>query len=355
MKNIYLGVIIALMCFISSCDELEMQATPSPREYDMSGFAKGADVSWTTQMEASNISFHNALGQKVECMHLMRDMGMNSIRLRVWVEPENGWCNKEDLLVKAYRASKLGMRLLIDFHYSDNWADPGKQTKPAAWEGLSIEELKTAVSQHTTEVLTLLKDNDIEPEWVQIGNETNNGMLWDEGKADANMANFASLVTSGYDAAKAVFPNTEIIVHVSNANNLAGYNWIFDGLKVNGGKWDIIGMSYYPTIIEQDESGNSLYKSGDWETYNKIVVDNINNLASNYASKVMVCEFGMPWTMADEAYDCLNDLMNQLPKTDCLGLFYWEPQAYNNWEGYQMGAFDDSGKPTKTLAAFAIE
>jgi Arabinogalactan endo-1,4-beta-galactosidase len=96
-------------------------------------FAAGADVSWLTQMEAAGKKFYNAGGTQMECMALLKSLGMNTIRLRVWVNPSDGWCNAQDLLVKAKRARDLGMRILIDFHYSDSWADPSKQTKPAAW------------------------------------------------------------------------------------------------------------------------------------------------------------------------------------------------------------------------------
>lgn len=102
----------------------------------MSGFVRGADVSWLTEMESSGYKFYNAKGQEQECMSLLRDLGMNAIRLRVWVNPANptekdnvyGWCNKEDVVLKAWRAHNLGYRLMIDFHYSDAWADPVNNT-----------------------------------------------------------------------------------------------------------------------------------------------------------------------------------------------------------------------------------
>ena len=218
-------------------------------------FCKGADVSWVTQMESSGKKFYNSTGTETECMRLLKSLGMNSIRLRVWVNPTDGWCNTADLLVKALRAKNLGMRIMIDFHYSDIWADPSKQTKPAAWTSLSFTDLKTAVSTHTTDVLTTLKNNGITPQWVQVGNETGNGMLWEDGKASTNMANYAALNNAGYDAVKAVFPTAKVIVHIQNGNDNSLFRWIFDGLKNNGGKWDVIGMSLYPS-------------TSDWSTYN---------------------------------------------------------------------------------------
>ena len=129
----------------------------------------------------------------MEGMSLLKSLGINAVRLRVWVNPSDGWCNMQDLLVKAKRAKGLNLRIMIDFHYSDSWADPGKQNKPAAWLTLSLKELESAVSKHTTDVLNELKSNGITPEWVQVGNETGNGMLWEDGKASVNMKNYARM------------------------------------------------------------------------------------------------------------------------------------------------------------------
>src|SRR5206468_7849700 len=133
---------------------------------------------------------------------LMKDIGMNSIRLRVWVNPSDGWCNTSDVVFKAISANSLGMKLMIDFHYSDSWADPGKQNKPDAWSSTDITVLHDSVYKHTVAVLNALKAAGVTPAWVQVGNETNDGMLWPEGKASTSMANFASLVNAGYDAVK---------------------------------------------------------------------------------------------------------------------------------------------------------
>ena len=306
----------------------------------MSGFAKGADVSWLTEMEKSGSKFYNADGKETECMTLLRDLGVNSIRLRVWVNPANGWCNKSDVVAKAWRAHQLGMRLMIDFHYSDSWADPSQQTKPAAWAGYTMDELKVAVANHTKEVLNALKDKGITPEWVQVGNETGNGMLWDEGKASDNMAQYAALNNAGYDAVKSVFSNAKVIVHLQEGNKNDLFRWLFDGLKANGGKWDVIGMSLYP-------------QADTWQTMNTQCVANIQDMISRYGSEIMLCEVGMPW---DDAESCKNFLSDLLAKTkdidQCLGIFYWEPQAYSGWNAYTLGAFDNTGKPTVALDAF---
>jgi arabinogalactan endo-1,4-beta-galactosidase len=305
-------------------------------------FAKGADISWVTEMEANGISFYDSTGAPTECMALLKGLGMNAIRLRVWVNPTDGWCNKTDLLVKAKRANDLGMRIMIDFHYSDWWADPGKQNKPAAWENLSFNDLCSAVSNHTSEILTALKSSNITPEWVQVGNETGNGMLWNDGKASTNMAQYTILNNAGYDAVKSVFPNAIVIVHVQNGQHNHLFRWLFDELKKNNGKWDVIGMSLYP-------------QANNWQNYNDSCLFNITDMISRYRCKVMICEVGMPYNEADAAKLFLTDLITRakaIASHNCLGVFYWEPESCNGWKGYPLGAFDDNGKPSKTLDAF---
>ena len=307
----------------------------------MSGYAKGADIGWLTEMEKSGVSFYDSQGHKKECLSLLRSLGMNSVRLRVWVNPKNGWCNKEDMLVKAIRANNLGMRIMVDFHYSDSWADPGQQNKPAAWEGLSFEDLKKEVALHTTDVLSLLKDRGITPEWIQIGNETGNGMLWEDGKAENNMAGYAALTSSGYDAAKSIFPDSKIIVHLQEGDKRSLYVWLFDGLKQYGAKWDVIGMSLYP-------------EADNYESVTNDCIDNISYLANRYSTEVMICEVGMN---NDQAETCKLWLTSFIAKTrainSCLGIFYWAPQCFTDWNGYSKGAFNTDGTPTVALDAFA--
>jgi arabinogalactan endo-1,4-beta-galactosidase len=342
MNRLYIFMAASLLVMISISCKKEGGNNPSTEDKDTSKFAKGADVSWVTKMEANGVLFYNKNGIQTECMALMKSLGMNSIRLRVWVNPTEGYNNKTDVLIKAKRAKDLGMRIMIDFHYSDNWADPSKQTKPTAWTNLSFNDLCTSVSNHTTEILTALKNWNITPEWVQVGNETSNGMLWDDGKASVNMSQYTVLNNAGYDAAKAVFPNTKVVVHLNNGNDNALYRWLFDGLKKNNGKWDVIGMSLYP-------------EADTWQNYNNNCISNMNDMISRYGSEVMICEVGMPWDKAATAKLFLSDLIiraKAIPNEKCLGVFYWEPEAYNSWNGYSLGAFDNSGKPTVALDAF---
>jgi arabinogalactan endo-1,4-beta-galactosidase len=339
MKTTTIFFCFISLLFFSTCSE---DPIPEEKPQAPDTFAKGADVSWLTEMEKAGRKFYNTSGREMDCMALLQEQGVNAIRLRVWVNPANGWCNKEDMLVKAIRAHNLGMKLMIDFHYSDSWADPGKQTIPAAWENLNLEEMKQAVALHTTTTLELLKSKGLTPEWVQVGNETSNGMLWPMGQADTNMANYAALNNAGYDAVKSVFPDAKVIVHLPNGDNNNLYRWLFDGLKKNNGKWDMIGMSLYPS-------------ADNWQEKNNRCIANVKDVISRYGTEVMICEVGMPWNQSTAAKAFLSDLISQAKQiagAKCQGVFYWEPQSYSNWNGYTLGAFDDSGKPTIALEAY---
>lgn len=305
-------------------------------------FAKGADVGWLTQMESTGIKFYSNSGTETECMQLLKNLGMNSIRLRVWVNPAGGWNGINDVVAKAVRAKNLGLKVMIDFHYSDTWADPGQQTKPAAWAALDLASLQTAVYDHTYSVLQALKTAGVTPEWVQVGNETNDGMLWPTGRASASMSNFAALVKQGYNAVKATDTKIKVIVHISNGHDNNLFRWIFDGLKNNGVQWDVIGMSLYPEPL-------------DWQIRNEQCLVNMNDMVARYGKEIMITEVGMSWDQAGTCKLFITDIINKtksLANNKGLGVFYWEPQCYNNWQGYSKGAFDNSGKPTAALDAF---
>ncbi len=306
-----------------------------------STFAKGADISWVTQMESSGVKFYDKTGAQQDLFALMKSLGMNSIRLRAWVNPSDGWCNTADLVAKAIRAKNAGMKIIIDFHYSDIWADPGHQTKPAAWVGLTFPNLVTTMHDYTVSVMNTLKTNGITPDWVQVGNETDDGMLWEDGRASTNMANFAALVEAGYQAVKSVSSTTKVIVHVSNGFNNSLFRYMFDGLKTNGAQWDIIGMSLYPSTT-------------NYTTLDAQCLANMNDMVSRYGTPVMVVEVGMSASDPTNSRAFLTDIItkvNSVSGGNGLGVFYWEPEAYN-WQSYGLGAFDSTGKPTIALDAF---
>ncbi|WP_373845802.1 glycosyl hydrolase 53 family protein, partial [Bacteroides heparinolyticus] len=152
---------------------------PKPETPVISGFTKGADIGWVTEYESKGYNFYNAKGEKRECTALMKELGLDAIRVRVWVDPSahGNWCNVDDVVVKARRAKALGMDVMIDFHYSDWWADPAQQNKPASWVGKNLADLKDALREHTVNVLRALKNAGVTPKWVQVGNEIRPGML----------------------------------------------------------------------------------------------------------------------------------------------------------------------------------
>lgn len=352
-KNMIFSILAASM--MAACS-----AAPNPTytpadsqdggEIDRTAFAKGADISWVTQMENEGMSFTNASGATRECTALMKEIGMNSIRLRVWVNPEDGWSGKSDVLAKALRAQRLGMRIMIDFHYSDTWADPGSQTPPAAWADHDIDQLKTAVAEHTTDVLTLLKNSGVDVEWVQVGNETRTGMLWPLGSYQENNGkNYAELTNAGYDAAKAVYPDCKVIVHLDGGDNIDLYNRLFPVLDANGGKYDMIGMSLYPCWWND---ATCSYDT-DWRTSTDKCIANITAVAERYGKEVMICEVGMPVANPDIAKEMLAYLLEKSKATGhCEGVFYWEPEAPEGYNGgYALGAFEN-GAPTAALDPF---
>jgi arabinogalactan endo-1,4-beta-galactosidase len=305
-------------------------------------FAKGADISWITQMESQGIKFYNKSGVVQDLYQVLKMEGANSIRIRAWVNPTDNYNNTEDVVAKALRAKNAGMKIMIDFHYSDTWADPAHQTKPAAWSTEDITGLQASVYDYTVSVMNSLKTNGIFPDWVQVGNETNDGMLWPEGRASTNMANFALLINAGYDAVKSVSDSSKVIVHISNGYDNGLFRWMFDGLKNNGTKCDIIGMSLYPS-------------ASNWADLNTQCLANMNDMTARYNKPVMICEVGMSWTDSVACNSFIADLVAKTKSVNGskgLGVFYWEPESYNNWQGYTLGAFDNSGKPTIALDAF---
>ncbi len=338
-------------------DTTEQQGTDDYTPAPIGSYAKGADISWITEQEHDGVLFYDSIGQPIECMRLLRDNGMNSVRLRVWVNHNTGWCNLPDVLVKAKRAHDLKLRIMIDFHYSDNFADPSKQNTPEAWKDYNLAQLNQAVKDHTTEVLTALKNDGITPEWIQVGNETRCGMLWETGRlwnSDGDLPdgwkNYAQLTTTGYDACKAVFPDAIVIVHIDNAyeNN----NWFFRKLKQNGGKFDMIGLSHYPMMKE--------WTGKEWQETNKLAEQNIKLLYNEFNCPIMIAEIGTIAAQEATGVLVIKDIRQRIDTLDYVkGIFYWEPQVYNNWKpqeyttlgwgAYNMGAFTNKGQPNASI------
>ena len=308
-------------------------------------FWLGADISATTHLESRGIHSYTRDGVQTENTLLMKQLGLNAVRLRVWVDPKGGWSSKEDVLTMAQRAKQHGMEILICFHYSDWWADPGKQNLPAAWVGLDYEGVKQALVQHTVETLQLLKDHDIAVKWVQVGNETTNGMLWPVGHTD-NFAQYAGLTDAGYGAVKSVYPEAIVIVHLDNGFDHAMYCRMFDALKEHGTRWDMIGMSIYPYWAM--EAG----REPDAASTLRHSIENVEQLVARYGCDVMIVETGVEAAKPDAGYAFLSELIDaamRVPDNRCKGVFYWAPESCHG--GYALGAFQND-RPTRIMDAF---
>jgi len=310
-------------------------------------FAKGADVSWLPQMESTGYKFYDADGKEKDCLQLLKDRGMNCIRLRVWVNPSDdkasGHCSKDETIAMALRAQKMGFRIMIDFHYSDSWADPAKQFKPKAWENDSFPDLLNDVYNHTFDVIKALKTAGVTPEWVQVGNEIPGGMLWPDGSTK-NWDKLGQLLNKGYDAVKAVDKTIKVIVHVDEGNNNKKFREFFDNATIQKVRYDVIGMSYYPYWIKKD--------------YTETIADlqfNLNDMAKRYGKEVMVVEVGGEDDKIENTKKLLQatiKVVRNVPNHKGLGVLYWEPQGAKSWSQYALSAWLENGQPSPALDAF---
>lgn len=321
-------------------------------------FVRGADVSWCTEMESDGYVFYDSEGNETDLFALMKSIGMNTIRLRVWVDPQNAygpWCDKADVVNKAVRAAEQGLSVMIDFHYSDFFADPSRQNKPAAWSGYSISQLAQAIEDHTVDVLQTLDSAGVTPAWVQVGNETTNAMLWDSTSDETYLwytsagtwDTYATLSNAGYDAVKSVFPDAYVIVHIDKASTQR--TWWWSAFTAAGGKFDMIGLSHYPSTSYATENTNAAKYA--------------QALADTYDVPVMIVEVGYSSDDEDVADAVISDVFSKVrAQEDIVGIIYWEPEVYNwwkpayyytlGWNAYSLGAFTSAGSPSAALNAF---
>jgi len=308
-------------------------------------FWLGADISGTSDLERRGVKLYNQAGEVCDNITLMKELGINAARFRVWVNPRGGDCDMHDVLAMAKRAQEQGMEIMIDFHYSDWWADPGKQNIPARWRHYNYEQMKRALAMHTTATLKLLKDNGIKVKWIQIGNETTNGFLWPMGHTPENMSKYAGLTEAGYKAAKKVYPKAICIVHLDAACDINRYHTIFNGLKKYKTHYDMIGVSVYP--YWDMEAG---YTKNEDETLAR-VIENINTLSKEYKCPVMIVETGYEANRPEAGKTFMAKLIESAKtKTNgnCPGVFYWAPEAEGQ---YPLGAFKNH-RPTAIMDAF---
>lgn len=253
-------------------------------------WVKGMDISSLLEVERCGGRFYDN-GQPGDAMEILKKYGMNMVRLRLFHHPfaedgssfGAGGCDIETVLELARRAKNLGVKWMLDFHYSDCWADPGKQTIPRAWNGLSLDGLTEALYTYTKEVLERCRKENLTPDIAAIGNELTNGLLWPVGKVP-QYANIARLLSAGIRAAREVDADIPVMLHLDNGGNNDMYrNW-FDCYMENGGEdFDYIGLSYYPF----------------WHGTLEMLRENMHDLAKRYGKKMIVCEVSMGHTLED--------------------------------------------------------
>jgi len=246
----------------------------------------------------------------------------------------------------ALRAKNMGMRIMIDFHYSDSWADPGKQNKPAAWASHTFSQLLTDLYNHTFEVLDTLKSIGAKPDWVQIGNEITGGMLWPDGST-SNWGQLAQLLNKGYDATKAVDSTIKVVIQIDKGNDNSRFRWFFDNAQSHNVRYDIIGASYYP-----------YWEGVDYTQTIDALGNNLNDMTTRYGKEVMVVEVGGLYNQVQNTYDMLVAVIKKVdavPNHMGLGVIYWEPEGEKSWSGYNLSCWNTGGKPTRALNAFLYD
>lgn len=304
-------------------------------------FIKGMDISMVKELEACGASYC-LNGKKEDLFHLLRQCGTNMVRIRLWHDPYDetgkpyggGGNDLPTAIEIAKRTVESGMDFMLDFHYSDFWADPAKQVKPKTWENLSGEALETAVYLHTADTLKALKNQKLVPAMVQVGNEITKGLLWPDGHIDRADC-MAGLLRAGMKGVKKECPDAKIVLHLDFGTDNKMYRQWFDRIAPYGLGFDVIGMSYYP----------------HWNGSIRLLLDNMNDISSRYNKDVLVAETSIGYTTetlgckgivysaehekatgypatqgGQEAF--LRDLyaaVRNVENARGIGVFYWEP------------------------------
>lgn len=313
-------------------------------------FIKGADISTLLEAEQHGAKFYNQNGQQQDAIAILKANGVNYVRLRLWVDPQDasgktyggGSNNLENTIALAKRVKAQGLKLLLDFHYSDFWTDPGKQFKPKAWEKMDYPQLKTAIHDYTRDTIARFKQEGVLPDMVQIGNEINGGMLWPEGKSwgqgGGEFDRLAGLLNAAISGLKENLTGGEqvkIMLHLAEGTKNDTFRWWFDEIAKRGVPFDIIGLSMY-TYWNGPISALKANMDDISKRYNKDVIvveaaygytlDNCDNAENSFQAKEEK-DGGYPGTVQGQ-YDYIHDLMQSVidvPDHRGKGIFYWEP------------------------------
>ena len=296
----------------------------------------GADISFLPQIENGGGRFFRGRGTfsengvEVDAIELLQRHGFNAIRLRIFVNPENengyspgaGFCGLDSTLGMARRIKAAGMQFLLDFHYSDYWADPQQQNKPLAWANFDYETLKDSVRSYTASVLRAMEAQGILPDMVQIGNEVNHGLLWPDGHI-GNLDQLAGLLQAGVEGTEAVDPGMPIMMHVALGGQNDEARFWLDNMLARGVTFDIIGLSYYPR----------------WHGTLEDLYANLHDLADRYRKPINVVEYS---DFKREVHEIVFGLPGDLGK----GTAIWEPL------GWRSGLFDREGNVTDLMQIY---
>jgi arabinogalactan endo-1,4-beta-galactosidase len=318
---------------------------------DTDRLIRGADLSTLRALEAAGKSFSDAEGTR-PAEQILADHGANLVRLRLWVDPESGFNDLEDVAAMALRLKQARMRFLLDLHYSDFWADPGHQDTPAAWQGQDLATLATTVHDYTKSAVATLTAQGTPPDIIQIGNEVTGGMLWPQGRLyvgnQQRWVEFTTLLKAGIAGAREGGPASgkpQIMLHIDRGGDLGGTQWFYDHMIDYGVEFDMIGLSYYSY----------------WHGSLSDVRRNLDNTAARYGKPIVIVETAYAWTFDD--YDghpniigasttplrypvnpegqalFVSDLLSLVARTPGglgLGIVYWEP-AWIPGVGWKVG------------------
>ncbi|WP_082474955.1 glycoside hydrolase family 53 protein [Frigoribacterium sp. Leaf263] len=352
---------------------------------------RGADLSGLPRNEDRGAVYLDASGRPTDAVEQIADAGANLARLKVWVDPTDGYNDQDDVVAMAKRIEASGMGLLVDFHYSDRWTDPGAQTMPKAWAGLSAPEVATRIHDHTRSVLDALAAEGIVADAVQVGNEINPGMVWplgqtwdvdpSDGVSGAQWDNLAMFLSAGSAAVREVSPETDVILHLTNINNgIDGLTWWFDQATARGVDFDVIGLSYYSywhgSLSDLQQAVTVLTDRYDRDalvvetSYPWTLADDPDHTWENVVASASMLTAGYPATPAGQAanFRAVQDVVASAPGGRGTGVVAWEPAwtavdgagwdpddptSGNAWENQAMWDFD--GRPLPALDEYAAD
>lgn len=314
-------------------------------------YVRGADISWYPQMLKSGFVFKNAKGEEQNLLVTLKEYGINAIRLRTWVNPSEdmfaGHCSAEKTLALAQACRDAGFRIMIDFHYGDSWCDGGKQPMPEAWKGLSREGLVSTLHDYTRDVMQLMKDGGVTPEWVQIGNETDLGMVLPMGSR-SDWAYLTRLYNAGIDGVKAVFPQAKTMIQLGEITLTDFVKNYFVNLEMCGCRYDMMGFSFYPYHL----------KNNYGTTYEEALAAfkrSMREIPERFRKEMMIVEIGGDDRDEDGSAQLMKDAIEVIKtQTLCTGLWWWEPEGARVWSDYPLSAWHDDGTPGKAMEAFSL-